>query len=246
MPDATRDDLEQAWKEREAEAGLLTAGGSHPMALALRVYSLEIRLKWQICRHLKLGYLPKACKTHDLSEIVILSGLWSELDDPANGDLRSNWDLLAEFSKKKLNDIRYLPITNSDSGELAKLSAALDDPTKWSARMAVKTSIKFVAQKIGDAIRTFAIGEGWDQDDIGIAGTFDEHTERIYLVTGSVRQIDERRWHSGIMNAIRKEFADTPGITSRLVLVVRNVPGVDRIYHEMIVGEDEIDITELF
>lgn len=112
--------------------------------------------------------------------------------------------------------------------------------------MAVKTSLKMVAQKIGDAIRGFGAGEGWDQDDLAIAGTFDEQTERIYLVVGSDRPFDERRWHSGIMNAIRREFASSPGITSRLVLVVRNVSRLDQIYYEMILGDDEIDITELF
>ena len=60
MPETSRTDLEIAWKDRDAEAALLTAGGSHPMALAIRLYSLEIRLKWLVCRHLGLEYLPKA------------------------------------------------------------------------------------------------------------------------------------------------------------------------------------------
>ena len=129
MPETSRTDLELAWKDRDAEAALLTAGGSYPMALAIRVYSLEIRLKWLVCRHLNLEYLPKACKTHDLAELIIFTGLWTELDDPANGNLRSNWDLLADFSKKRLNDIRYLPSAASDTGDLTKITAALDDPS---------------------------------------------------------------------------------------------------------------------
>lgn len=111
--------------------------------------------------------------------------------------------------------------------------------------MAVRTSLKYLAKRLGDAIRTFAAGQGWDQDDIAIAGTFDEQAERFYLHVGSDRKIDERQWHSGIRRAIRGEFEDFPSITSKLVLVVRNVDKPERIYYEMIVGEGEIDITEL-
>ncbi len=98
------------------------------MALAMRLYALEIRLKWYVCRHLQLESLPKVCKTHDLAELVIFTGLWSELDDPANGDLRSNWDGLATFSKMGLNEIRYQPNSALDTVKRARLSAALDDP----------------------------------------------------------------------------------------------------------------------
>jgi hypothetical protein len=111
--------------------------------------------------------------------------------------------------------------------------------------MAVGTSLRYLANRIGGAIRSFAAGAGWDQDDIAIAGTFDEPMERFYLQVGSDRPIDERQWHAGIMNAIRREFVDIPSITSKLVLVVRNVDKPERIYYEMIVGEGEIDITEL-
>ena len=129
MPETSRLDLELAWKEREAEAAHLATVGFDSMALAIRLYSLEIRLKWLICRHLGLEYLPKACKTHDLTELAIYTGLWPELDDPAHGNLRSNWDRLADFSKKQLNDLRYLPRAALDSGKLAGLTADLDEPT---------------------------------------------------------------------------------------------------------------------
>ena len=138
LPETTHVELEQAWKDREAEATSLNAGGFHSMALVLRLYSLEIRLKWQICRHLGLDLLPKACKTHDLAELVIFTGLWSELIDPANGDLLSNWDELARFSKSQLNDSRYLSAASFDNVKLATLSIALDDPVNgvlaWLSR----------------------------------------------------------------------------------------------------------------
>jgi hypothetical protein len=128
LPDATRVDFDQAWRDREQEAALLISGGYHSMGQALRVYSLEIRLKEYICRHLKLEHLPKACKTHDLMELIIFTSLWAELSDPANLNLRTNWDVLARFSKIRLNEIRYQPSASFDAVESAELTAALDDP----------------------------------------------------------------------------------------------------------------------
>ena len=112
--------------------------------------------------------------------------------------------------------------------------------------MAVKISMKLVARKIGEAVRAFGAGEGLNPDEFAIAGTFDERTERFYLVVGSSRPIDKYKWHPGILNAIRKEFAGDPTITSRIVLVIRNVSRIDQVYHEMIIGDDEVDVTDLF
>ena len=111
--------------------------------------------------------------------------------------------------------------------------------------MAVKSSLNYLARRIGGVIRSFAARQGWNIGEYSIAGTFDEQTERFYLLVGSDRRLDERRWHSGIMNEIRQEFAETPSITSRIVLVVRNVSRIDQVYHDLIVGDGEIDITEL-
>ena len=81
LQDTTRKDLELAWNEREAEAGLLLAQGHELSSLAFRVYSLEIRVKAMICRRLALDLLPRHCKTHDLSELILFTGLWGELND---------------------------------------------------------------------------------------------------------------------------------------------------------------------
>ncbi len=94
LPETSVTDLEVAWKEREEEARELTVPGFHSMALSMRLYSLEIRLKTHICRLLKLSHLPRVCKTHDHSELIIFTGMWEELENPANGMLRRNWDLL--------------------------------------------------------------------------------------------------------------------------------------------------------
>src|SRR4051794_15193662 len=107
--DADRADLDTAWREREAEAKELNDKGHYSMAIAIRLYALEIRLKVIICKHLKLDFLPKVCKTHDLAELIIFTGLRAELDDPVRVAIRQNFDRLAIFSKQKLNDLRYLP-----------------------------------------------------------------------------------------------------------------------------------------
>jgi hypothetical protein len=128
LPEASVTDLEVAWKEREEEARELVARGYNSMALSLRLYSLEIRIKTLICKQLKLSHLPKACKAHDLSELIIFTGMWAELEDPANFGIRQNWDLLVNFSKVRLNDQRYLPRTMLDPKDLKKCNDALDDP----------------------------------------------------------------------------------------------------------------------
>ncbi len=107
--------------------------------------------------------------------------------------------------------------------------------------MAVWTPLRLVGRKIGELIRAFGAGEGLAPDEFAIAGTFDEPTERFYLVVGSCRQIDPSRWHSGIMKALREEFLET----SRFVLVVRNVTRIDDVYRENVMGDDLIDVTDL-
>jgi hypothetical protein len=128
LPGTTLADLESAWKEREEEARELLARGYYSMALTLRLYALEIRIKTFICKRLRLDNLPKACKTHDLFELMIFTGLWDQLRDPANAAIWKNWELLADFSKVRLNDQRYLPRGQLDPGLLRACSDALDDP----------------------------------------------------------------------------------------------------------------------
>jgi hypothetical protein len=119
-------DLEIAFLEREEEAAAIAPFSS--MGLALRMYALEIRVKIVICKHLRIQWLPRACKTHDLSELIVFTGLLDELDDAANVDIRENWYLLVEFSKKRLNDLRYLARADLTSADLISLMTALDDP----------------------------------------------------------------------------------------------------------------------
>jgi hypothetical protein len=112
--------------------------------------------------------------------------------------------------------------------------------------MALKTPMRLITRRIAKAIRGFTLAEGWAENEVSIAGTFDEPTERFYLVVGSNRLIDESRWFSGIINALRLEFADMPWIRSQINLVIRNVSEIDQVYSEMIVGEGESDVTDMF
>jgi hypothetical protein len=129
LQETTRADLDSAWLEREEEAQALLTSGYRSVALSLRLYALEIRLKSRICKQLNLDFLPKACKTHDLGELLIFTGLWQIMTDPSNQPIRQNWDLLVTFSKGSLNNIRYLPRGNLPLNVLDPLFAALDDPT---------------------------------------------------------------------------------------------------------------------
>jgi hypothetical protein len=106
----------------------MTAAAFPTMALALRLYSLEIRIKTIICKRLNLDLLPGHCKTHNLSELMIFTGLLAELNDPTKIVLRRNWDLLVKFSKDRLNSIRYLPASHLGAPELGGLLGAMDDP----------------------------------------------------------------------------------------------------------------------
>ena len=127
-PDTLLTDLEEAWQDREREAANLKAAGHEMMALVLRLYVVEIKLKTLICRTLKLEQLPSDCKTHGLNRLIIFTGLFAELNEPANLALKKNWDVLAFFSNNGLNELRYLPANHALQPGLAKFDEMLDDP----------------------------------------------------------------------------------------------------------------------
>jgi hypothetical protein len=137
--------LSDAWQEREKEAAILAAANQNLMSVAFRIYAFEIKLKVIICKTLRLEYLPKHCKSHDLSELIVFTGIWSELDDPANVGIKANWDKLSRFSRTHLNNLRYLslgkltePGSELNQALLAEVVGALDDPTEgvsqWLSR----------------------------------------------------------------------------------------------------------------
>jgi hypothetical protein len=111
--------------------------------------------------------------------------------------------------------------------------------------MALKTSLRPIARKIAEAVKSYASSQGWAKDDYVLAGTWDEKTDRIRLVFGTDRQIDERQWYSGILQAIRRTFADNPWIIRNIGLVVENVQNLDQVYIHFPSDDDEVDLTDI-
>ncbi len=120
--------LEAAWKEREDEAKVLSSRGFRSTSASLRIYALEILLKVFVCRKLDLPLLPSACKTHNLEEVLLFTGLTKELQEPSRASIRQSWDILVDYSKKQLNDQRYQPRSTFSSAEADQIDHALDDP----------------------------------------------------------------------------------------------------------------------
>jgi hypothetical protein len=102
-------DLEDAWKDRLLDAETLHAAGRNASTIAAGLYALEIRLKALICQRLDLPSLPKAFEFHDLSALLILSGLSRRLEKKLARSVKRNWDSIVVLSSSSLNDLRYLP-----------------------------------------------------------------------------------------------------------------------------------------
>jgi hypothetical protein len=111
--------------------------------------------------------------------------------------------------------------------------------------MALKTSLRPIAKKIAEAVESYAASQGWAADDYALVGTWDEKTDRIRLVFGSDRQIDERQWYSGILQTIRRAFSENPWITRNIGLVVENVQNLDQVYLHFPSDDDEFDFTDM-
>jgi hypothetical protein len=111
--------------------------------------------------------------------------------------------------------------------------------------MASKTSLRLIAKKIAEAVQTYAMSQGMPRSEYALLGASDEKTDRIRLVFGSVRTIDERHWYAGILQELRKTFADYPWITMNIGLVVENVQNLDDVYRHFPGDDDEVDLTEM-
>jgi hypothetical protein len=111
--------------------------------------------------------------------------------------------------------------------------------------MALKTPVRPIAKRIAEAVKSYASSQGWAKDDYVLIGTWNEKTERIRLVFGTDRQIDERLWYSGILQSIGQSFTDAPWITRNIGLVVENVQNLDRVYLHFPSDDDEIDLTDI-
>ena len=120
--------LQASWPERIEEANLLLQAGLRSMGVCLMVYAFEVRVKTRICEHLDLDLLPRACKTHDLTELIIFTGLMKELSTPSNSRVKGYWDTLAKFSKIELGQLRYQTRVQLADRKADELLEALDDP----------------------------------------------------------------------------------------------------------------------
>jgi hypothetical protein len=111
--------------------------------------------------------------------------------------------------------------------------------------MAIKTSLRPAIKRIAEAIEAYAVAKGLPKSDYALAGTWDEKTDRISLVFGTDRGIDEREWYAGILQSIRQSFSDHPWMTRNIGLIVENVENLDEVYLHFSGGENESDLTEL-
>ncbi len=125
---ATRSDLDAASIDRLTEAEEFLSSGHFPSAIAMGLYALEIRLKERICHRLDLDELPRAFEIHDLSGLLVLSGLKRRLEDPANVPVRANWEE-NERESRFLNELRYKPNTFRDQPKALAFFEQLRDPS---------------------------------------------------------------------------------------------------------------------
>ena len=102
-------DLDQAWKDRLEDAQALDTAGRFGAAMALRLYALEIYLKYRICQRLNLNNPLKKLEIHDLDALLVFAGLSQALVGmEPDSKIRENWNQVISFSDN-LNDLRYFP-----------------------------------------------------------------------------------------------------------------------------------------
>lgn len=101
---ATPAQLESAWRNRLEESKSFHESGRFPMSIALGYYSLEILLKFRICRLLDVDELPRPLHTHDVNQLLQFSGLQRRL----LGDtlIRRRWGKIVAF-RGRIDHLRY-------------------------------------------------------------------------------------------------------------------------------------------
>jgi HEPN domain-containing protein len=110
-------DLDQASRERLDDAEILLRGGRYAASITYAIYALEIKLKVLICRRLDLEQLPKLFEIHDLSALLLHTGLETKMKNvkrPRN--LLENWERILGIAKI-MDQVRYKP--NPDQWDLS-------------------------------------------------------------------------------------------------------------------------------
>ena len=125
---ATVGDLNQAWEDRLRDADALLAAERFPSAVAMAVYSLEIRLKVRICQRLDVLSLPKAFEMHDLAGLLILSGLSQRLSAAEADPIKRNWVKITQTANL-VTDRRYQSNNALGRQDAELFFAQLRDPS---------------------------------------------------------------------------------------------------------------------
>jgi len=124
----TTADLEQAWTDRLDDANILEAAGRYGAAMAARLYSLEMYLKFCICLRLNLTNPIRKLDIHDLDALIIFAGFSKALADmPPDSNVKQSWDQILDLSRN-LNDFRYLPAARWNEQQSRDLCRWLSDP----------------------------------------------------------------------------------------------------------------------
>lgn len=113
--------------------------------------------------------------------------------------------------------------------------------------MAVKAPMRPTLGRIARVIADYARVQGLDRSEFALVGSLNERTDRISLILGTTRSLDELRWYSGILENLRQDFGEIgrPWVTWNIGLVFRRVDDLERLYLNFVIGDDEEDVTGL-
>lgn len=127
----TRIELKRLCILRLKEVKVLYDKKLYDGASYLAGYVIELALKARICKILDSDYivsgnLGRAFKTHNLEELLLLSGLSNKfsLEMSENRDLQVNWSVVLSWNES----FRYLPVGSSSKSDIEDLINAIEDP----------------------------------------------------------------------------------------------------------------------
>jgi hypothetical protein len=137
-------ELDHAARERAADAEALLAAGRYASSIASGLYSLEIELKVVICRRMDLPSLPKAFQTHDLEDLMVLTGLSNRIPRVKRPRLlKMHWDEVTDLPG--LDRLRYDHDPGWDEVLAKRVHHILFDPRggviPWLRKQASKRSL---------------------------------------------------------------------------------------------------------
>ena len=128
---ATKLELQQLALTRLEEVKALSEKGLYDGAFYLAGYVVELALKARICTHLEVdnyldsGEISRSFKTHNLKNLLILSGLQGKFsrEISKNFELLKNWSLILDWTAEH----RYKLLSSSSRKELQGIINALDN-----------------------------------------------------------------------------------------------------------------------